>query len=205
MLAPHFYRIMDRTVSRSPADEQRVAFLIAINFRHRNFFGEFAQFVATLRRHGHVQFRAARGMPHLVVFESADERIFSVKDARARRDVLRDTLELIRLEAALAWCEIGLRVDHQLRKIWLVERFDTRGERRVAQNKNRRTVFARDPGRFNRDVETIFDARCCKHNTRTVAVAAEDRLMQIALLNVGGQACAWAAALNVANDEWDLC
>src|SRR5947208_12461846 len=80
-----------------------------MNFRPRNFFGEFAQFVATLRRHGHVQFRAARGMPHLVVFESADERIFSVKDARARRDVLRDTLKIIRLEAALAWCEIGLR------------------------------------------------------------------------------------------------
>src|SRR5204862_4880926 len=87
----------------------------------------------------------------------------------------RDTLKLIRLEAPLAWCEIWLRVDHQLRKLGLVKRFDTRSERRVAQNKNRRTVFARDPGRFNRDVETIFDARCCEHNARAVAVAAEDR------------------------------
>src|SRR5258707_15245958 len=124
-----------------------------------------------------MQFRAAGGVPHLVVFESADERIFSVKDARAGRDVLRDTLEIVRLETALAWCEIGLRVDYQLRKIGLVERFDARGERGVAQNKNRRAVFARDPGRFNRDVETIFHARCCEHNARTVAVAAEDRLM----------------------------
>ena len=85
---------MDRTVSRSPANEERVAFLIAINFRHRNFFGEFAQFIATLRRHRHVQFRAAGGVPHLVVLESADKRIFSVENARAGRDVLRDTLEI---------------------------------------------------------------------------------------------------------------
>src|SRR5256886_4633976 len=152
-----------------------------------------------------MQFRAARAMPHLVLYDPADERIFSVKDARARRDVLRDTLKIIRLEAALAWCEIGLRVDHQLRKIGLVERFDTRGEGGVAQNKNWRTVFARDPGRFDRDVETIFHARCCEHNARAVAVTAENRLMQIALLNVCRQSRARAAALNVANDERNLC
>src|SRR5207237_10240163 len=132
-------------------------------------------------------------------------RICAFKDARAGRDVLRDTLEIVRLETALAWCEIGLRVDHQLRKVGLVERFDARGERGVAQNKNRRAVFARDPGRFNRDVETIFDARRCEHNTRAVAVTAEDGLMQIALLNICRQSRAWAAALNVANDERNLC
>src|SRR5882757_11113341 len=113
-------------------------------------------------------------MAHLVVFESADERIFPIKDARAGRDVLGDTLKIVRLETALAWCEIGLRVDHQVRKIGLIERFDARGERSVAQNENRRAVFARDPGRFNRDVKTIFYARCCEHNARTVAVTAEN-------------------------------
>src|SRR6266404_1235526 len=104
--------------------------------------------------------------------------------SRAGGDVLRDPLKIVRLETTLAWCEIGLRVDHQLRKIGLVERFDARGERGVAQNKNRRAVFARDARRFNRDVETIFDARRCEYNTRAVAVTAEDGLMQIALLNI---------------------
>src|SRR5438046_9376699 len=102
MLAPHFYRVVDRTVSRSPTDKQGVAFLVAVNFRHRNFFGEFPQFIAAFRSHRHVQLRAAGGMAHLVVFESADERIFPVKDARAGRDVLRDTLKVIRIETALA-------------------------------------------------------------------------------------------------------
>src|SRR5207237_5059914 len=40
VLAPHFYGVVDRSVSRSPADEQRVAFLVTIDFRHWNFFGE---------------------------------------------------------------------------------------------------------------------------------------------------------------------
>src|SRR5438270_822653 len=35
----------------------------------QNFFNEFAQLIATLRRHHHVQFWTARGVTHLVVFE----------------------------------------------------------------------------------------------------------------------------------------
>src|SRR5437762_4317035 len=143
-------------------------------------------------------------MPHLVVFESADKRIFPVEDARAGRDVLRDTLKIVRFEPALAWREIGFRIDHQFRKIRFVECLDPRGEGGVAQNKNRRAVFARDPGRFNCDVETIFYRRWGEHDAWTVAVAAEDGLMQMALLNICRQARARAAALNIANDERDL-
>src|SRR6266581_5833505 len=140
-------------------------------------------------------------MPHLVVLESADKGIFPVEDARPRWDVLCDTLKIVGLETALARCEIGLRVDYQLRKIGFVKRFDPRGERGVAQNKNWRAVFARDPGRFNRDVETIFHARCRQHDARTVAVTAVDRLMQIALHNVCRKPGARSAALNIADDE----
>src|SRR5947208_6911651 len=109
MLAPHFYGVVDRTVSRSPANEEGVAFLVAVNFRHRNFFGELPQFIAAFRRHCHVQFRTAGRVTHLVVLESTDERIFSVAHDRAGRDVLRDALEIVRLETALAWSEIGFR------------------------------------------------------------------------------------------------
>ena len=165
--------------------------MIAVNFGHRNFFSELAQFVATLRRHRHVQLRAAGWVTHLVVLESGEQRIFSVEDARARRNVLRDLIDRIRL-VCLPWRKVRLGIDHQLRKIRLVERFDARRERCVAQNENRRAVFSRDPCGFDRNIETIFHARGREHDSRAVAVTAEDRLMQIALLDVRRQTCAWA-------------
>src|SRR5438874_8346838 len=104
VLARHLHRIMDRPIGRSPADEKSVAFLIAVNFGHWNFFSEFPQFIAPLRRHRHVQFRTASGVAHLVVFESAYKGIFPVEDARAGRDMLCDTLKIVRFETALARC-----------------------------------------------------------------------------------------------------
>ena len=65
---------------------------------------------------------------------------------------------------------------HQLGQIRFVEGFDPRRQRCVAQDENRRAVFARDADRFDRDVETILHARCGEHDARAVAVAAEDRL-----------------------------
>ena len=111
VLAPHFHRVVDRAVSRTPTDEERVALLVAVNFRHRNFFGELAQFVAAFGGHGHVQLRAAGRMPHLIVLESGQERIFSIENASAGRDVLRDLIELIR-HVRLPRSEIRFRIDH---------------------------------------------------------------------------------------------
>ena len=85
VLARAFHRVVDRAVGRAPADEKDVAFLVAVNFRHRNFLGELLEFVAALRGHGHVQLRAAGGVAHLVVLEAGDERIFSVEHRRAGR------------------------------------------------------------------------------------------------------------------------
>ena len=59
-------------------------------------------------------------------------------------------------------------------------------------------------GGFDRNIETIFHACGREHDSRAVAVTAEDRLMQITLLNVRRQTCAWAPALNVADDQRDL-
>ena len=100
--------------------------------------------------------------------------------------------------------EIGLGILHQLRQIRLIECFDARGQRCIAQNENGRAVFARDPGRFDRDIKTILHACCREHDARAVTVAAEDRLMQIALLDVRGQTGAGATTLNVTNDDRDL-
>src|SRR5439155_16624932 len=107
------------------------------------------------------------------------------------RDVLCDALEVVGLEPGRARGEVRFRIDHQLGKIGFVERLDPGGKRSVAQNKNRRAVLARDAGGFNRDVKTIFNRGGGEHDTRTIAVAAEDRLMQIALLDVGRQTGAW--------------
>jgi hypothetical protein len=151
-----------------------------------------------------MQLRTSGWVAHLVVFESADKRIFSVAHDRTGRDVLRDTLEIVRLEPTVARREIGLGINHQFRKVRFVKRLDARGQRGVAQNKNWRAVFARDPGRFDRDVKTIFYSRWSEHDARAVAMAAEDGLMQIALFNVCRKSGARAATLNIANDERDL-
>src|SRR5438270_7042970 len=140
-------------------------------------------------------------MAHLVVLETRQKRIFSIYHARPGRDVLRDALEVVRLEPGRARGEVRFWIDPQLGKVGFVERLDPRGQRSVAQNKNRRAVLARDAGGFNRDVKPIFNRGGGEDDTRTIAVAAEDRLMQIALLDVGRQTGAGAAALDVANDE----
>ena len=57
---------------------------------------------------------------------------------------------------------------------------------------------------FDRDVETIFDCSCREDDARAVAVPAIDRLEQIALLDVGRQAGARSAALDIDDDERDL-
>ena len=84
MFAREFHRVVDRPVSGTPADEQRATILIAIDLGQRNFLGELAQFVAALRRHGHVQLRAAGRMAHFVVFE-AGRRADISRRSSARR------------------------------------------------------------------------------------------------------------------------
>src|SRR5207302_702873 len=49
-----------------------------------------------------------------------------------------------------------------------------------------------------------FDGRCGEHDARTVTVTSEDRLMQIALLDISRKAGARPAALDVANDQRHL-
>ena len=51
-------------------------------------------------------------MAHLVVLETADKRVFPVKDTRAGRDVLCDTLKIVRFETTVARREIGFWIDH---------------------------------------------------------------------------------------------
>ena len=118
--------------------------------------------------------------------------------------MLRDLIDRIGLEASRARRKIQFRIDHQILQLRFVERFDPRRQRGVAQNENRRAVFARDARRFDRDVETIFHRRGRQHDARAVAVPAENRLKQIALLDVGRQAGARSAALHVDNDERHL-
>src|SRR6476646_9658225 len=98
MIARLFHRVVDRAVSRSPADKENVPFFVAINLRHRNFLSEFAQFIATLRRHHHMQFWTARRMTHFIVLESRQKRIFSVENPRARRNMLSNRIDRVGLE-----------------------------------------------------------------------------------------------------------
>src|SRR5947207_15337843 len=106
VIARLFNSVVDRAISRSPADQENVALLVAINFRHRNFLGEFAQLIAALRRHHHVQFRTARGVTHFVVLETRQKRIFAVENPRAGRDMLRNRVYWVWLKS-LTRREVG--------------------------------------------------------------------------------------------------
>jgi hypothetical protein len=81
-----------------------------------------------------------------------------------------------------------MRILHQLLELRLVEGFDACRERGVAEDEDGRAVFARDPRGFDGDVEAVFDGLRREDDARAVAVAAEDRLVQIALLDVGREA-----------------
>ena len=102
MFAAKLHGVVDRAVGGTPADEERVAFLVAEHFRDGQFLGELAEFVAALGGHGHVQLRAAGRVAHLVVLEAGHERVFAVENAGAGRDVLGDGVERVRLEGLRA-------------------------------------------------------------------------------------------------------
>ena len=50
-------------------------------------------------------------MTHFVVFESGEKRIFSIENACARRDVLRDLIDRIRF-MRLPRCQVRFGIDH---------------------------------------------------------------------------------------------
>ena len=126
----------------NPSRRGGVAFLIAKDFRHRNFFSQLAQFVATLRCHCHVQLRAAGRMTQFVVLEAGEKRIFSLENTCPRRDVLRDLIDRIRL-MRLPRREVRLGMTSTSRdQARRTPRCASRAL--VAQNENRRAVFARD-------------------------------------------------------------
>src|SRR5436190_18447860 len=85
-----------------------------------------------------------------------------------------------------------------------VEGLDARGQRRIAQDENGRAVFPGDARGFDRDVKTIFHGGRGENDARAVAVPAVDRLEKIALLDVGREAGARPAALDINNNERHL-
>src|SRR5438552_17277173 len=97
-----------------------------------------------------------------------------------------------------------MRIDLQLLKFPFIDRFVPRRQRSIAQNENRRAVLARDPGSFDCDVKTIFHCLSREHDAWAVAVSAIDRLMQIALLDIGRQSGPRPAALDIASVMWGL-
>src|SRR5205823_13287956 len=117
--------------------------------------------------------------------------------------MLSTRVDRVRLKS-LAWREVRFRIGYQCRKSRFIQRFRSRSERSIAQNKHRRAVLARNPGRFDCDVDTIFHCLGREHDARAVTVSAIDRLMQIALLDVGWQSGARPTALNIANKKWNL-
>ena len=159
------------------------------------------EFFAAFAGHLNVHPRAAGGVPVFVVLQTGDGGVFAAQHLGAGRRVLGDVIERIRFEIDRTRAQVELGALHQRFEIGLVERLDPGREGRVAEDENRGAVFAGNPPRLNRGVETIFHRGRSQHHAGAVAVSAEDGLVQIALLDVGREAGAWAAALHVHNNE----
>src|SRR5271165_7427787 len=138
------------------------------------------------------------------MFKTSNNGVFSVDHPCPGRRMMCDPLQGIRLVPTGARGEVRLRILHKRFQIGFVECFDPCGERAVTQNENRGAEFAGDPRSFQRDVEAIFDRGSSKHNPWTVAVAAENRLVKIALFHIGWQTCARSPTLNIYYNERDL-
>ena len=118
--------------------------------------------------------------------------------------MLGDAIDGIGLESFRPRREIGFRIQHDRFEIRLVKGLDARGQRAVAEDEDRRAVFAGDPRRFDGDVKAILDSGGSQDDARAVSVAAEDRLVKVALLDVGRQTGTRSAALDIDNDERNL-
>src|SRR5690606_34041480 len=95
LLAGAVDRLAQRAVGRAPADEEDVAFLVAVNFGAGQRLGQSLQFFAPLRRHLLMLSRVARRMTELVMFETGDGRIGRALDAGAGRGMAGDGVDRV--------------------------------------------------------------------------------------------------------------
>ena len=151
-----------------------------------------------------MQLRTACRVSHLVMLKAGYDGVSAIGHTGAGRSMLSATVERVGFEIGVRARQDRVRILHQFREIRFVERLDPRGERRVAEDDDRSAVLTGDARRLDRNVEAILDGRGRKHGARTIAVAAEDRLIEIALLDIGGQARAGPAPLDVDHDERDF-
>ena len=138
-------------------------------------------------------------MSEFVVLEAGGDGIFPARDARAGRDVARDAVrrgEVVRL-VIRDGREVRRDVLAEVLQVGAGECLDARRNRLVAQDDHRRAEFPRDVHRLDRRVEAVLDARRREHHARAVAVTAEDRDVQVALLLVRRHARARPAALHI--------
>src|SRR5215471_18361984 len=90
---------------------------------------------------------------------------------------------------------------HQGFQIGFVKCFDSSCERAIAEHENRGAVFTCDPGGLQGNIKAIFDGGGRENNPRTVAVAPEDGLIEVALFDICRQPRTWTPALDVDNNQ----
>src|SRR5208283_4423568 len=138
------------------------------------------------------------------MFKTGNNGVFSVDHPCSGRRMMGYPLQGIRLVPIGTRAKVRVRILHKGFQIGFVKCFDPCGQRAVTQNENRGAEFAGDPRSFQRDVEAILDRGSRKHNPWTVAVAAENRLVKVALFHIGWQTCARYYTLDIYYNERDL-
>src|ERR1700736_3931359 len=136
-------------------------------------------------------------MSHFVMFKTSNNGVFSIDHPRPGRRMMCYPLQRIRLVPIGTRGEVRVRILHKRFQIWFVKCFDPCGQRAVTQNEYRGAELAGDSRSFQRDVEAILDRGSREHNPWTVAVAAEDRLVKIALFHIGWQTRARSTTLDI--------
>ena len=93
------------------------------------------------------------------------------------------------------------RERREIGRIRHLPRFGGISDVTVGQQHNRGHVLHRDPAGLDRAFESIARAAGGDHRHRCIAIAAIDRLIEIALLGLGRQAGGRAAALRIDDDQ----
>src|SRR5262249_13391340 len=98
------HSLADRSLCRTPADEEEVPFGWAIDLRSRETLCQRLKFLSATGHHWHVKLWRAGRMAHFIVLEAGGNWIFAAHDACARSDVMSDAIRRVQI--------IGLVIEH---------------------------------------------------------------------------------------------
>jgi hypothetical protein len=140
-------------------------------------------------------------MPHLVVLQSGDDRVFATENARSRHDMAGQTVGGVQVVGFMIRDrgEVRGNILAEFLQIRFRKRFDARRDALVRQNDDGHAVLARQIHRLDRRVKTILHIRRGNDDPRGITMATKAGDVQVGLLDVGWHTRGRAAPLHIDN------